>query len=160
MSILDPTYLRYVYDGLRSGLIKKEDYALLPIGHIGIYEAFFAESSSLNQRKPLLEFFTVWALLKRAVTAEFFAKILKWKEEDVLIYINRYSRFFNAISANNYILYHDNMRIFILQYATEKNIEEVITSLNRLQSVEANDYCTNYLNDHNFSIAFFPTSPI
>lgn len=154
MKVLDPTYLRYVYYGLRSGVVKKEDHTSLPIGHMGIYEELFSESFGLNQRKRLLEFFTAWSILKRDVTAEFVAKIIQWKEEDVLSYINMYSRFFNAISANNYILYHDSLRKFILQYSTEKIIEEIIASLNRLQIDEPNEYCTNYLNDHNFSLSF------
>ena len=154
MKVLDPTFLRYVYDGLRLGAVKNEDHTSLPNGHVGIYEGLFSVSSDLIQRKKLLKFFTVWSLLKREVTAEFVAKIIKWNEEDVLNYINRYSRFCNAISANNYILFHDSLRIFILQYAPEKIIEEIIASLNTLQTEEPNEYCTNYLNDHNFSLAF------
>jgi len=154
MKVLDPTYLRYVFDGLRSEVIKKEDHSSLPAGHIGIYEKLFSDSSGLIHRKKVLEFFTAWSLLKREVTTEFVAKIIDWEDEDVLDYVNRYSRFFNTISANNYILYHDSLRIFTLQYATEKIIEQVIASLNQLQIDEPNDYCRNYLNDHNFSLAF------
>ena len=71
-----------------------------------------------------------------------------------MIYINRYSKYFNAISANKYILYHENLRIFIFQFTTEKIIEKIISTLNKIQIDKPNEYCTKYLNDHNFSLSF------
>ena len=51
---LDPTYLRYVYDGLVSGQIHPENPSDLPEGLIGLYEEAFDESISVVARQKKL----------------------------------------------------------------------------------------------------------
>jgi hypothetical protein len=43
MPHLDPTYLRYIYDGLVKGSIHPENDSELPEGLIGLYEEAFDE---------------------------------------------------------------------------------------------------------------------
>jgi hypothetical protein len=47
MPHLEPTYLRYIYDGLVKGSIHPENAAELPDGLIGLYEEVFDERTSL-----------------------------------------------------------------------------------------------------------------
>jgi hypothetical protein len=63
----DPTYLRTIYDGLHAGAMHKDNAATLPIGLIGIYEEALPPSSNVNERNKFLEFFGIWALLKKEV---------------------------------------------------------------------------------------------
>jgi len=57
MKMIDPTYLRTIHDGLLSGSVHKDNASALPQG------------VNVNQRKKFLEFFAVWALLKKEVSA-------------------------------------------------------------------------------------------
>jgi hypothetical protein len=77
MSHLEPTYLRYIYDGLLKGSIHPENAAELPDGLIGLYEEAFDERTSVIERQKLLQFFAIWALLKKEVSAAFVAEVLR-----------------------------------------------------------------------------------
>jgi hypothetical protein len=76
MSHLEPTYLRYIYDGLLKGSIHPENAAELPEGLIGLYEEAFDENQAVQVRQKLLERFVIWALLKKEVSADFVAEVL------------------------------------------------------------------------------------
>ena len=56
MAYLEPTYLRYVYDGLNKGSLNPENAAALPQGFIGLYEQEFI------QKTP--SFFTTYSFTK------------------------------------------------------------------------------------------------
>ena len=56
MSHLEPTYLRYIYDGLLKGSIHPENATELPDGLIGLYEEAVKESTSVVTRNKLLHF--------------------------------------------------------------------------------------------------------
>jgi hypothetical protein len=71
MKLIDPTYLRSIYDGLSAGSINKDNATALPIGLVGIYEEAMPNASNVNERKKFIEFFGVWALLKKEVSVEF-----------------------------------------------------------------------------------------
>ena len=116
MKMIDPTYLRNIYDGLLSGIIHKDNASTLPIGLIGIYEDALPPSSNVNERKKFFEFFAVWALLKKEVSAAFVVPLLEgWTEEQVLYYIAEYSKWFNSPVSAKYVLYHERFRSFLLQ---------------------------------------------
>jgi hypothetical protein len=84
MKIIDPPYLRTIIDGLNSGAINKDNSSALPMGLVGLYEDALPPSSNVNERKKLLEFFAVWALFKKEVSAEFVVPLLEgWTEEQV-----------------------------------------------------------------------------
>lgn len=74
MPHLEPTYLRYIYDGLIKGSIHPENAADLPEGLIGLYEEAFDEKQPVHLRQQLLERFAIWALLKKEVSAQFVAE--------------------------------------------------------------------------------------
>jgi hypothetical protein len=80
---LDPTYLRYIHDGLQSGAVHKDNATSLPDGLVGMYEESLLPETNVNDRKRFLEFFGVWALLKKEVSAEFVSMILEWEEKEV-----------------------------------------------------------------------------
>ena len=65
----DPTYLRSIYDGLSAGSINKDNATALPIGLVGVYEEALPPASNVNERKKFMEFFAVWAILKKEVSA-------------------------------------------------------------------------------------------
>lgn len=44
MQHLEPTYLRYVYDGLGKGTISSNNPTSLPFGFIGLFEDEFSSS--------------------------------------------------------------------------------------------------------------------
>jgi hypothetical protein len=122
----DPTFLRTIVDGLNSGAINKDNASALPIGLVGIYEEALPPASSFHERKRFLDFFGVWALLMKEVSVAFVAPLLEgWSEEQVLEYINNYSKWFNSPVSGTYTLYHERFRSFLLQKISESNLIEV-----------------------------------
>ena len=116
MKLIDPTYLRTIVDGLSAGTLQKDNPANLPRGLIGIYEDALPPSENVNERKRFLNFFTVWALLKKEVSITFVLPLLEnWTEENIVGYINKYSKWFNSPVSGLYTLYHERLRTFLLQ---------------------------------------------
>jgi hypothetical protein len=131
----DPTFLRTIHDGLLSGAIHKDNASTLPIGLIGIYEEALPPASNVNERRKFLEFFAVWALLKKEVSAAFVVPLLEgWTEEKVLDYISQYSKWFNSPVSGKYVLYHERLKAFILEKITDSKIHILHEQLiNRLE---------------------------
>ncbi len=130
----DPTYLRTIYDGLLSGALHKENASGLPQGLVGIYEEALPPLNHVNERHEFLNFFSVWALLKKELSVGFVASLLGWREDEVLIYITRYSKWFNAPVSGKYVLFHERLRSFILQkisHAQFTACNEAIISLGK-----------------------------
>ena len=69
MPNLEPTYLRYVYDGLNKGSLNAENAAALPQGLIGLYEQEFTQKIPVSNRKKILNQLALWALFKGPVSA-------------------------------------------------------------------------------------------
>ena len=93
----DPTYLRTIHDGLLSGAVHKDNASALPQGLVGMYEEALPPASSVRERKKFLEFFAVWALLKKEVSAGFVIPLLEgWTEEHVIDNIAQYIRSLNS----------------------------------------------------------------
>lgn len=88
MPYLEPTYLRYIYDGLLKGSIHPENAAELPDGLIGLYEEAFDERTSVVERQKLLQRFAICALLKKEVSASFISEILGETEDDIQEFIS------------------------------------------------------------------------
>ena len=125
----DPSYLRTIYDGLNSGSLNKDNASALPIGLVGIYEDAIPPESSINERKRFLDFFTVWASLKKEVSLEFILPLLEgWTEEHLLDFIAIYSKWFNSPVSGKYQIYHERLCAFILQKISHKQF----TALNDL----------------------------
>ena len=112
---IDPTFLRTIFDGLVSGSLHKDNTSALPAGLVGIYEEALPPESNVNKRKKFLEFFAVWTLLKKEVSAAFVSQVLGWTEKRVLDYIALYSKWFNTPLTGKYVIYHERFRSFVIQ---------------------------------------------
>ena len=131
---IEPTYLRYICDGLAKGAIHPDNASALPDGLIGLYEEAFEENLSAVERHKLLEQFAIWALLKKEVSANFVAEVLDVKEENVLDFIAAYSKWFNSPEPGKYQLYHERLRVFLFQKFSEQEIASLHDKLvNRLE---------------------------
>lgn len=135
MSQLEPTYLRYIYDGLIKGSIHPENAAELPEGLIGLYEEAFDERTSVMERQKLLQRFAIWALLKKEVSAAFVAEVLGETEDDIQQFISTYSTRFNSPESGKYQLYHERLKVYLLQTLSGKEMhvlhEQLITRLEK-----------------------------
>ena len=119
---LEPTYLRYIYDGLTKGSIHPENATELPDGLIGMYEEAFDERTSVVERQKLLRRFAIWALLKKEVSAAFAAEVLAETEDDIQEFISTHSAWFNSPESGKYQLYHERLKVYLLQKLSEKEI--------------------------------------
>ena len=153
----DPTYLRTIYDGLLLGTLHKENASALPMGLVGMYEEALPPAKNVNERKKFLEFFAVWALLKKEVSVAFLMTLLEgWSEERIIYYISKYSKWFNSPQSGKYVLYHERLRAFILQKISknhfnncnEKIINNSQEAFSRRSSDEWENYALEYLSNH------------
>ena len=135
MPHLEPTYLRYIYDGLVKGSIHPENAAELPEGLIGLYEEAFDERTSVIERQKLLQRFAIWALLKKEVSAAFVAEVLGDTEDEIQDFISKYSAWFNSPESGKYQLYHERLKVYLLQKLSEGEVhslhEKLISRLER-----------------------------
>lgn len=122
---LEPAYLRYIYDGLIKGNIHPENAAELPDGLIGLYEEAFDERTSVVERQKLVQRFAIWALLKKEVSAAFVAEVLGESEDDIQEFISTYSSWFNSPESGKYQLYHERLKVYLLQKLSEGEIHEL-----------------------------------
>jgi hypothetical protein len=129
MPHLEPTYLRYIYDGLIKGSIHPENAAELPEGLIGLYEESFDESQAVQVRQKQLERFAIWALLKKEVSAAFVAEVLGDTEDEIQDFISKYSTWFNSPESGKYQLYHERLKVYLLQKLSEGEIHELHDNL-------------------------------
>ena len=125
MPHLEPTYLRYIYDGLIKGSIHPENAAELPDGLIGLYEEAFYERTSVVERQKLLQRFAIWALLKKEVSAAFVAEVLGETQDDIQEFISTYSAWFNSPESGKYQLYHERLKLYLLQKLSEGEVHSL-----------------------------------
>ena len=158
MPHLEPTYLRYVYDGLVKGSIHPENAAELPEGLIGLYEEAFDEKQPVHIRQKLLERFAIWALLKKEVSAKFVAEVLNQPEEDTQEFIATYSAWFNSPESGKYQLYHERLKVYLLQKLSEGEVAKLnnlivdflLQKVNEVKHSESVSYCFENLSFHLF----------
>ena len=145
MPHLEPTYLRYIYDGLLKGSIHPENAAELPEGLIGLYEEAFDERTSVIERQKLLKRFAILALLKKEVSAAFVAEVLGETEYDIQDFISTYSSWFNSPESGKYQLYHERLKVYLLQKLSEGEVhalhEKLIVRLEKaIQEQKADEF--------------------
>jgi hypothetical protein len=136
MSHLEPSYLRYIYDGLEKGDLHQDNAAALPEGLIGLYEAAFEENKPASERQKLLETFAIWALLKKEVSAQFVAEILEVPTQEIIDFIANYSSWFTSPESGKYQLYHERLKIYLIQKLSINAIRDLNTQLIRLLEIE------------------------
>ena len=149
MPHLEPTYLRYIYDGLVKGSIHPENAAELPEGLIGLYEEAFDERTSVIERQKLLQRFAIWALLKKEVSAAFVSEVLGETEDDIQEFISTYSAWFNSPESGKYQLYHERLKVYLLQKMSEDSIKVIIGNfikclIKKNQTVEISNYAKEW----------------
>ncbi len=153
---LEPTYLRYIYDGLVKGSVHSENAADLPDGLIGLYEEAFDERRPVLERQKLLERFAIWALLKKEVSAAFVADLLNEPEEEIQKFIATYSSWYNSPESGKYQLYHERLKVYLLQKLSEGEVsalhEKLIARLEQaIEEQKADEferYGLEFMSDH------------
>ena len=135
MPHLEPSYLRYIFDGLEKGELHPDNAAALPEGLTGLYEAAFEENKPARERQKLLETFAIWALLKKEVSAQFVAEILDVPTQEIIDFIATYSSWFTSPESDKYQLYHERLKVYIIQKVSINSIRDLNTQLiRRLES--------------------------
>ena len=161
MSHLEPSYLRYIYDGLEKGELHPDNATGLPEGLTGLYETAFSESKPARERQTLLNSFAIWALLKKEVTSQFVAEILEVPTQQIVDFIATYSSWFTSPESGKYRLYHERLKVYLLQKLCEKEIAVLHDKLvNRLEHAileqkedEFEIYGLEFLSLHYFTTA-------
>ena len=156
MQQLEPTYLRYVYDGLSKGSISSNNPTSLPIGFIGLFEDEFPSSIPLVERMSILNRLATWALLKGPVSIEMVAEVLNEHPDKTKALIDTYSKWFNSPEPGKYVLYHDRLRTYLLQKLSNHEVQDLNETLisyleNALNSEdlkEAESYALEHLSTH------------
>jgi len=159
---IDPSYLRYIHDAMLMNSLNKENPISLPDGLVGFYdEEIFLKSNSFVERKKILDFFAVWSIVKKEVSASFVAQILNSTEIEIINLIRIYSRFFNSWSSGKYQLYHERFRIYILARISNLTFEQfnkqIITlcqsAIAEQSNYELEEYALEYLSAHLYTNA-------
>ena len=156
MSQLEPTYLRYVYDGLLKGSLNSQNSSSLPNGFIGLFEQEFSANISMVERRAILKKLGFWALFKGTVSSEMASLIFNESEDDTKALIDKYSKWFNSPSPGKYSLYHDRLRAYLLQKLgnhelkelNEKLISYLEKSLEDHKGDESEIYALEHLSTH------------
>jgi hypothetical protein len=140
MSALDPSYIRSIRDGIINGTIEANNQEALPDGLVGLYDKeLFPPTMKWKERKETLDFFLVFALAQKEISADFAAEILgdEWynqadeqtsKEEKRLKKVNDlvqlHSKRLSSAEGGKYRLYHERFRVFVLQKVSEEDIDQ------------------------------------
>jgi hypothetical protein len=152
MQRLEPTYLRYVYDGLTKGSISSNNPTSLPIGFIGLFENEFPSSMPLVERMSILNRLAIWGLLKGPVSIEMVAEVLNEHPDNTKALIDTYSKWFNSPEPGKYVLYHDRLRTYLLQKLSNHEIQDlnevVISYLEKVLLDEKGDESELYALEH------------
>jgi tetratricopeptide (TPR) repeat protein len=156
---IDPTYLRAIREGLLSGKLEKENEVELPEGLAELFDKeLFPLNNTISEKQLLLHFFSSFALLQKNANPQFIAEILDWEERKVSIFIYKYSKWFSASGNNQFRLYHDRFRVYILQKITSKTFSQFNNKLIQIcnQSITSNSneenklYALEHLSSHLF----------
>ena len=156
MPKLEPTYLRYVYDSLNKGSLNAENAAALPQGFIGLYEQEFTQKTPTGERKKVLNQLALWTLFKGPVSANMAAALLDLEEEQMKDLVDTYSSWFNSPESGKYQLYHERLRVYLLQKLkaeevqaiNEKLISFLEDAVNQAKGEEDEYYALEHLHQH------------
>ena len=156
MQKIEPTYLRYVYDGLSKGSISSNNPTSLPIGFIGLFEDEFPSSMPLGERMSLLNRLALCALLKGPVSIEMISDVLNEDPDSTKALIDTYSKWFNSPDPGKYVLFHDRLRTYLLQKLSNHEVQDLNEKLiSYLENVihnggllEAESYALEHLSTH------------
>jgi len=139
--MIDPSYIRNIRDGLKNEQIEANNLESLPEGLVGLYDnELFPPTMNWKERQQTLEFFLVFALAQKEISAEFASTILgeEWSkvlanengttEEKLLKKVNEFiqlhSKRFSSAGEGKYRLYHERFRVYILQKVSERDLAQ------------------------------------
>ena len=123
MPKLEPTYLRYVYDSLNKGSLNAENAAALPQGFIGLYEQEFTQKTPAGERKKVLNQLALWAIFKGPISANMAAAVLELEEDQMKDLVDTFSSWFNSPESGKYQLYHERLKLYLLQKLKAEEIQ-------------------------------------
>ncbi len=154
--MIEPIYLRYVHDSLSKGSLNSENAATLPLGFIGLYEQEFTQKTPASERKKVLHQLALWALFKGPVSANMAAAVLELEEEQMKDLVDTYSSWFNSPESGKYQLYHERLRVYLLQKLKAKEVqalnEKLISflqdAINQAKGEEYEFYALEFLHQH------------
>jgi hypothetical protein len=129
MKVIDPTYLRFVCDELKSGKLDKTNLSALPIGVSSFFDKIFDFNDSIIRRKVSLDMFTSMALLREGTGLEQISTLTTCSTDDWKQFIQLYSRYFNVDNKGNYRLFHDRLIVFFLQKSNHYNVKNIAQKL-------------------------------
>jgi hypothetical protein len=135
---------------------------------IGLYEEAFDERQPVHLRQQLLERFAIWALLEKEVSAQFVAEVLNQPEPEIQEFIATYSVWFNSPESGKYQLYHERLKVYLLQKLSEGEVvelnERIIQFLSLqftvIQKNESVLFCYQYIILPNFQPKILPHKSI
>ena len=83
-------------------------------------------------------------IVKKERSASFVSYLLNWKELDIFDYLAAYSKWFNSAVSDTFILYHEQLKMFILSKESNLAIQNLSSHLilmlnNDFQNKEFND---------------------
>ncbi len=112
---IDPTYLRFIRDGLSSVSFRPDNPTALPEGLVSLYEEAVPVAATSRSREKTMAIWSVWALLQKEASAQLVTDILGCPLAEILDHLAVYSKWFNAPACGQYALYHERLRAFVLQ---------------------------------------------
>jgi hypothetical protein len=141
MSAIDPSFIRNIRDGLKNENIEANNLEALPEGLVGLYDKeLFPPTLKWKERKETLQFFLVFALAQKEISADFAATILgnecfkvlanenETTEEKRLKKVNEFiqlhSKRFTSAGEGKFRLYHERFRVYILQKVSESDLAQ------------------------------------
>jgi hypothetical protein len=133
MRMIDPTYLRFVYDGLKLRKLDKTNLNALPNGVSSFFENIFAHEKSIIERRKTLEKFIFMALLRSGISLENLAVLSASSPYDWEQFVQLFSSYFNRDSSGNFRLFHDRLIVFLFQrsneYVTSRNVKKILDNI-------------------------------
>ena len=155
---IDPSYLRYIHDGLNNSSIHPDNASSLPDGLTGLYDSSFLGQLNVNDSQKLLTRFAYFSLLKKEVSCHFVAIALNEPEIEIKEFVSTYSKWFNSTQVGKYTIYHERLKVYILSKLSENDffafnnriIELAQDALAKNSHDEIVHYALEYLSSHLF----------
>jgi hypothetical protein len=105
---------------------------------------------------------SLFALIKKEVSVHFVAEVLDENEEDILDFINTYASWFNSPEPGKFQLYHERLKVYLLQKLSEQEVailnDSIVYFLERnVKEEKVNEsvlYCFEFLSFHLFFCAY------
>lgn len=151
---IDPTYLRYIYDGLYDKSIHPNNASSLPDGFVGLYDAAFDYNMPVSEVGKIFRIFSLWALLKKEASILFVSQVLCEDEIYIQEFVLKYSKWFNSSEAGKFILYHERLRLYILQRTNNNTVIELHNLICNL-GIKQSEYLQLFKLDHHIILSYF-----